>query len=198
MNLLSHLDHPGWINRSTTTCQKIALREVKTGKYDDENEEIVVITTLTSPETYSRSELAACYKKRWSVELDLRSLKTVMGMDILSCKTPDMITKEVWTYILAYNLVRQLISAAAAKHSLEPRQISFTQAMVTLLVFIPLFDRNPPPETRQRYYNAMLKMIAFHRIGNRPGRSESRAVKRRPKQSTKLTKPRGEFKTGKC
>jgi hypothetical protein len=189
---------PSWMDKKTyeTMPKTIALREIKTGIIDEEDEEVVIITTLVCPESYSRSELAACYKKRWNIELDLRSLKSVMGMDILACKTPEMITKELWTYILAYNLVRQLISKSAAKHSLEPRQISFTAAMQTLLAFIPLFDSNPPPETRKRYYDAMLRMIASHRIGNRPGRSEPRLVKRRPKPKTFLTRPRGESRTG--
>ena len=53
---------------------------------------------------------------RWNAELDLRSLKQTMQMDILRCKTPELVRKEIWTHILAYNLIRTIIAQAATKH----------------------------------------------------------------------------------
>ena len=116
-----------------------------------------------------------------------------MRMDILSCKTPDMIEKEVWTYILSYNLVRQLICQAASKHKIEPRTISFTGALQTFNVYQAGF-RFCDAETNRRMYESMLDLIASHRIGNRPGRKEPKAVKRRPKAYAKLTVPREEWR----
>jgi hypothetical protein len=187
---------PQWMDKATygRMPESLTLREVKTGHIDDDGDEVIVATTLLSPEKYSKTELVACSKRRWNVELDLRSMKTVMGMDILSCKTPEMITKEVWTYILAYNLVRQLISRAAEKHNVEPRHISFTGAIQTFVAFLPLFEANPSSADAVRYYEIMLGMISSHRIGNRPNRREPKAVKRRPKPYPRLQRPRSELK----
>jgi hypothetical protein len=133
-------------------------------------------------------------QKREITWLSVVKSRTVMGMDILSCKTPEMITKEVWTYILAYNLVRQLICRAAEKHNTEPRHVSFTGAIQTFVAFLPLFEAKPPQEDAARYYDIMLGMIASHRIGNRPNRREPKAVKRRPKPYPRLQRPRSELK----
>jgi hypothetical protein len=179
---------PTWMDIDTyeKIPNTLKLREVKTGHVDDDGKDIIIVTTLIAPEKYSKTELIACSKQRWNVEIDLRSMKTIMGMDILSCKTPEMIKKEIWTYILVYNLVRQLITRASIEHKLQPRQISFTGAIQTFLAFLPLFYGNPTPTDSQRYFAAMLKSIAYHRIGNRPYRREPRAVKRRSKPFPKL------------
>ncbi len=184
---------PCWMDKTEydSIPSTLTVREVKVDGSGEE--EIVVVTTLIDPVKYSRSELASVYKKRWHIELDLRSIKSVMGMDILSCKTPDMIEKEVWTYILSYNLVRQLICQAASKHKIEPRTISFTGALQTFNVYQAGF-RFCDAETNRRMYESMLDLIASHRIGNRPGRKEPKAVKRRPKAYAKLTVPREEWR----
>jgi len=186
---------PKWMDQDTydSIPDTLSLREMKGDYKDDDGEEVIVVTTLLKPESYPRSEVLAAYRLRWNVELDLRSLKSVMGMDILSCKTPSMIEKEIWTYILAYNLIRQLICQAAAKHSLEPRSISFTGAIQTFNAFLPLFNINQP-EFSKRMYTAMVDMIAQMKIPHRPGRSEPKAVKRRPKAYPRLMTSRSKTK----
>ena len=86
---------------------------------------MIVVTTLLDAEEVTASDLAGLYRARWNAELDLRSLKQTMQMDVLRCKTPELVRKEIWTHILAYNLIRTIIAQAAAKHSVEPRTISF-------------------------------------------------------------------------
>jgi hypothetical protein len=186
---------PKWMDQETydSIPETLELREMKSDHKDEHGDEVIIVTTLLNPETYPRSEVLGAYRLRWNVELDLRSLKTVMGMDILSCKSPEMIEKEVWTYILAYNLIRQLICQAAEKHKVEPRRISFTGAIQTFNAFLPLINVGPP-EFSKRMYDAMIDIIAQHKIPNRPGRSEPKAVKRRPKAYPRLTKPRSQFK----
>jgi hypothetical protein len=183
---------PCWMDKDQYDLipNTLTVREVKVGGSGEED--IIVVSTLIEPERYSRSELASVYKKRWHIELDLRSIKSVMGMDFLSCKTPDMIEKEVWTYILSYNLVRQLICQAAIKHNIEPRTISFTGALQTFNVYQAGFRINDA-ETNNRMHESMLDLIASHRIGNRPGRKEPKAAKRRPKAYPKLTVPRSKW-----
>ena len=113
-------------------------------------------------------------------------------MDFLSCKTPEMVTKQIWTYILAYNLVRELIARAAKKYNLEPRQISFTGAVDAFSVYAPIIGI--VPERTEALFDGMLAAIAYHKIGNRPGRREPRAKKRRPKAQPLLKESREKAK----
>jgi len=87
-----------------------------------------------------KEDLAQLYRARWNVELDLRSIKSTMQMDVLRGKTPELVRKEIWTHILAYNLIRTIMAQAASKHGIEPRTISFKAALQTLEAFRPLID----------------------------------------------------------
>jgi hypothetical protein len=157
---------------------------------------IVVVTTLLDPEQTTKEDLATLYRARWHNELDLRSLKSSMQMGELRCKTPELVRKEVWTHILAYNLIRTLMAQAAARHGVAPRTISFTGAMQTLEAFQPLLDFGATQEaaSRLRLYHDLLDAIATHRVGDRPDRYEPRLKKRRRNNYDWLTKPRAEMK----
>jgi hypothetical protein len=150
---------------------------------------IVVATTLLDAEQFPRDEIAVLYRLRWEAEINLRSLKVAMNMDVLRCQTPDMVRKEIWAHLLAYNLIRTVIAQAAAKHGKHPRQISFTRAMRTLEAFRPAIA-HVPRERLVTLYEQMLTAIASHEIGNRPNRLEPRQRKRRPKPYPLMTKPR--------
>src|SRR5271170_1731039 len=86
---------------------------------------LIVATTLLDAAAFARDDLAQLYRARWNAELDLRSLKQTLQMDVLRCKTPGVVRKELWTHILAYNLIRTIVAQAAIKHGIEPRTISF-------------------------------------------------------------------------
>lgn len=101
---------------------------------------IVVVTTLLDPKRYPKEDLAELYRARWNNELDLRSIKSTMQMDVLRCKTPELVGKEVGTRLLAYNLIRTVMAQAAARHRIEPRSLSFKGALQTLEAFQPLID----------------------------------------------------------
>jgi hypothetical protein len=157
---------------------------------------IVVVTTLLDPKATTKDDLAFLYRARWNNELDLRSIKSTMQMDVLRCKTPDLVRKEVWTHILAYNLLRTMIAQAAVMHSIDPRKISFKGALQTLEAFQPLIalqSRRGAVRRRQLYCH-VLNAIVVHRVGNRPDRFEPRLKKRRPKPYDRLMKPRYEAK----
>jgi len=94
-----------------------------------------LVTTLTDARAVSKPELAALYAARWQVELDLRAIKTVMQMDILRCKTPTMVEKEIAAHLLAYNLVRAVMAQAADRAKLLPRQLSFKAVLQLLNAF---------------------------------------------------------------
>jgi hypothetical protein len=157
---------------------------------------IVVVTTLLDPEQTTKEDLATLYRARWHNELDIRSLKSAMQMGELRCKTPELVRKEVWTHILAYNLIRTVMAQAAAKHDVAPRSISFKGAMQTLEAFQPLLEFGAAQDaaSRLRIYHDLLDAIATHRVGDRPDRYEPRLKKRRRNNYDWLTKPRAEMK----
>jgi len=125
----------------------------------------------------------------WQIEVDIRSVKSTLKMDVLRCKTPEMVRKEVWAHLLAYNLLRTVMAVAAAESQVEPRAISFTGAKQTLTAFAPKREA-ARPQQRAGLVDARLKAVAYHRVGDRPGRWEPRARKRRPKPGKRLTQPR--------
>jgi hypothetical protein len=175
------------------TIREVRIPVVQTGF---RTKSIVVVTTLLDPWQTTKEDLATLYRARWNNELDLRSIKTTMQMRELRCKTPELVRKEVWTHILAYNLIRTMMAQAAAKHGILPRTISFKGTMQTLEAFQPLLElrttRNPAH--RLRVYHYLLDAIATHRVADRPDRYEPRVKKRRRNHYNWLTKPRAEMK----
>lgn len=119
-----------------------------------------------------------------------------MQMDILRCKTPDLVRKEVWTHTLAYNLIRTIMAQAAASHNIEPRTISFKGTLQTLEMFQPLIDFQGHRGTsfRAALYKQLLESVVLHRVADRPDRFEPRKKKRREKRFHNLPKPRHELK----
>ena len=125
-------------------------------------------------------------------EIDLRSIKTQMKMEILRCKTPEMIRKEIWANLLAYNLVRKGMAQAAQEHDILPRQISFASALQTLNEFRTALLHAAAAAERSEMTSRILAAIARHKVGNRPGRCEPRKIKRRPKGYSRLLVPRAQ------
>jgi hypothetical protein len=152
---------------------------------------LVVATTLTDGAVYPKEDIAELYHQRWHVELDIRSIKQTLKMDILSCKSPEMVRKELWVHLLAYNLVRQVQARAALAAEVTPRQLSFAGAVQTLCAFRWLLLA-AEGEWLGWSVRALLLAVATHRVGNRPGRVEPREVKRRPKPHKLLKKPRAQ------
>jgi hypothetical protein len=153
---------------------------------------IIVVTTLLDTEEITKDDLAQLYRARWNAELDLRSLKQTMEMAILRCKTPELVRKEIWTHLLAHNLIRTIIAQAATKHGIEPRSISFKGAIQTLEAFQPVIAIQGQLDSgfRMDLYQQLLDAIAIHRVADRPDRFEPRLRKRRPKHYGFLRKPR--------
>ena len=156
---------------------------------------IIIATTLLDHKQFPTHAFAELYRARWMAELFLRDIKTSMGMDVLRCKTPEMIHKELSMYLIAYNLIRGLMLEAAATHAISPFRISFKGTMATLRQWAPLIaGANTDEPTLLRINQALLVYLARDLIPYRPNRTEPRARKRRPKQYQLLTKPRHLFK----
>ena len=171
---------PYWMSQEAyqTAPASITVREFKAGGK-------IMVSTLTCPKAAPKTELKALYKQRWAVELDIRHIKETLGMNILSCKTPDMALKEIWVYLLAYNLIRLLMAQAAFIAEMIPRQISFKHCLQLWL----LWSQKADTSNDEALY-ALCALMAQQRVGNRPGRIEPRAVKRRLKAYPLLTNPR--------
>jgi len=153
---------------------------------------IVIATTLLDAKEFTKSDLEKLYRARWNAELDLRSLKQTMQMDVLRCKKPELVRKEIWTHILAYNLILTIIAQAASKNSIDPRSVSFKGAIQTLEAFQPVIALQGEHDSafRMNLYHQILDAIASQRVADRPDRYEPRLRKRRPKHYGFLRKPR--------
>ena len=171
--------------------EQMTVREVRVRVYQRgfRVKSLVLVTTLVDAQLYNKQEIAEAFRQRWHVELDLRAIKQTMGMSVLRCKTPQMVKKEVWMHLLAYNLIRTVMARAAEEAGIEPREVSFAGAMQTINAFAPVLEMADAAE-RSRLWDILLRMIARHRVGDRPGRYEPRVVKRRAKPIALLTEPR--------
>ncbi len=153
-----------------------------------------IITTLLDAEEYPASELADLYFQRWDVELFFRDIKTTMGMDILRCKSPDMVRKEILMHLIVYNCIRCLMAEAAAGRDVRVRRISFKGCVQALRQWEPHLNQAKISRYEQlRLVQLLYNSIADNIVPERPGRSEPRAVKRRPKQYQLLNRPRHEM-----
>lgn len=194
---LGHEDHvvhwpkrqrPDWMDRDTylRLPAELAIREVRVrvAQRGFRTRVLVVITTLTDP-TVSAEDIAELYRQRWQAELDLRSVKVTLGMDVLRCQSPEMVRKEVWAHLLAYNLIRTAMAQVASGSGRAPRELSVAGTVQALAALAEVLDTAAG-------YASFVRVVLAYRVGNRPDRVEPRARKRRPKPYPPLTVPRAE------
>ena len=172
---------PDWMSQEdyAQAPDTLTVREFKAGGK-------IMVTTFLCPKEAPKSILKVLYRRRWNIELDLRNIKTTLGMEKLRCKTPEMAIKELWVYLLAYNLIRLLMAQAALLADQVPRQLSFKH---TVQIWVSWQQRGGGTHDAV-VIRALLVLIAEPRVGLRPGRIEPRALKRRQKSYPLLTKPR--------
>ncbi len=172
---------PSWMSQADydQAPESLMAREVYTGGK-------LLVTTLICPKATTKAALKKLYRDRWHVELDLRNIKTTLGMETLSCRTPAMAEKEIWIYLLAYNLIRLLMAQSAFLADRIPRQLSFKHTVQTWIAW----RQNTVNGYDEDKLAGLFILIAQQQVGKRPGRIEPRAVKRRPKSFPFLTKSR--------
>lgn len=180
---------PDWMDEDTYARLPtlLEMREFKSrGK--------VLVTTLLNPKKYSRKDVAKLYSARWTIEVDLRFIKKSLGMEVLRCKTPEMIRKEIASYLLGYNLIRLLMVQAAHHRGVPLRNISFTGTLQALNVFREKF-LHAAKGMLMPLYELFLAAILAKKVGNRPGRIEPRVLKRRKsKKYPYMNKPRQQMR----
>lgn len=175
---------PDWMDEQTyaATPKSLGVREVRVNGW-------VLVTTLLDAHMAPPAEIDRLYRLRWNIEVDLRSIKAEMGMDILRCKSPQMIRKEVAVHLLAYSLVRAVMAQAASLADVLARALSFKGAMQILNAYHQQLRHSAG--ARVSVMSAHVRgALAMLRLPSRPGRVEPRAIKRRPKPHRLLTVPR--------
>jgi hypothetical protein len=190
---------PNWLSQAQWRAlpERLTVRE---GSFSVEvpgfrTQAVILATTLLDHRQFPAHALAELYARRWKAELYLRDIKITLGMDLLRCKTPGMVHKELGMHLIAYNLIRALMLQAANEHGLSPLRLSFKGACATVRHWAPLLAAPGLDASRRNALdNALRLTIARDLIPNRPNRTEPRAKKRRPKNYQLLTEPRHVFK----
>ncbi|MDB5334976.1 MAG: transposase family protein [Planctomycetaceae bacterium] len=186
---------PEWLDQETYNRlpAELEVREVQVNVAIPgfRTESLVVVTSLLDPQEVSAKAVADLYRERWHVELHLRDIKTMMQLDVLRRKTPERVRQELWTGLLAYNLIRQSMLQSAAVKRCRPRTLSFT-ASLQMLANQWLIAATLPSRSSAHARMVTVRLIngCAHRVGNRSDRVEPRAVKRRPAPLALLTVPR--------
>lgn len=168
---------PEWMSQEEFDAKpdEFTIRELKVGGK-------ILITTMLCAKKHPPKMIKNLYKHRWHIEVDFRNIKITLGLKTFSCKTPEMILKEMWVYFLAYNLIRSLMLASALYNALLPRQISFKHTLQLLASY--------SSKSHTIAYESLLLLVGKKRIGNREGRVEPRAIKRRHNDYPLLMKQR--------
>ena len=187
---------PEWLDRETydSLPEQLEVREidVRVNIPGFRTESLVVVTSLLDNKVDTHSDIAALYRRRWVIELELRDIKTTMDLDVLRRTRPESVRQELWTGLLAYNLIRQSLLQSALASGRQPYQLSFASALQMLANTWVLAAL--PSQTTVSIRERLIALRIFnghtHRVANRPNRVEPRAVKRRPSPLALLTELR--------
>lgn len=182
---------PAWMSQEAydSLPDNLTLREVRVRVKQQgfRTKVLLVVTTLLDPQQYPIEEIAKLYRCRWQAELNLRSLKIVLQMDHLRCKTPHRVRNEFYMHLIGYNLIRRVMAVAAFASGIEPWTVSFKGTLQTLNNLLPLLSARISTD---QWCSVLLHAVATHVVGNRPDRYEPRLRKRRPKKYKLLREPR--------
>lgn len=156
--------------------------------------EIILVTTLVDPKCYPKAKLAQLYQRRWqATQVNLKHLKTTLKMEMIGAKTPEMVHKEIWIHLLAYNLLRTLMWQSAQQTEALPLRISLQGTRQQFNQFSPQLAQ-ATDKNRRRLYTTLLAVISSQLVPLRPNRVEPRVVKRRPKPFPRMQQPRSVLK----
>jgi hypothetical protein len=187
---------PDWMERATYDdlpgTMEVRVVRVHVDRRGFRTRVLDLVTTLLDAEVYTRNDLASLYRRRWDAELNLRSIKVVLDLDVLRCKAPESVRKEIWMGLLGYNVIRAVMAEAAGAHGRMPHRLSFKGALQTVLAHAEALREEAGQ--RRRLWKILLESVANDEVGHRPDRVEPRARKRRPKPYPLLMVPRKEAK----
>ena len=175
--------------------EKLRVREVRivVEQKGFRSKTLDIVTTLLDATFYTKAAIASLYRRRWSIELNFRHIKTTLGMELLRTKTPEMAKKEILIYMLAYNLIRSLIWTAKQIYHIDIERISFkgtVQHLSSLAPYLAVAGQS----NYAVLYEQLIYLVANEEVPDRPGRIEPRVIKRRPKPFPLMTQPRSQLK----
>ena len=156
--------------------------------------QITVVTTLLDPQLYPAAEILRAYLRRWRLEMCLDDLKTTLGMNVLSCKSPAMVRKEMLTHLIAHNLLRYAMIEAAVQYGAELERISFKGTLDALRQFTQAMAQARSKRKRNELWDCLQRTLASDLLPFRPNRREPRAIKLRSQKYDRLTTPRHKYK----
>jgi hypothetical protein len=156
--------------------------------------QVTVVTTLLDPQAYPAAEILQAYRRRWRLEMCLDDLKTTLQMDRLRSRSPGMLQKEVYTHLIAHNLIRCLMGQAATEHGVPLERLSFKGSLDAVRHYAEAMAQAPSRKKRQELWAALLRTLAHDLVPERPGRREPRAVKRKRNKYPRLSAPRKKFR----
>lgn len=203
-DLLIQWDRPRWNNGNSYTAEALEqtpnalpLRQIKVTIKEPgfRTQSLHLVTTLTDPEAYPAQQLIELYRRRWQVELYFRDIKSTMGMDVLRCRKPGLVENEILMHLIVYNSLRWIMIKAQSRFSDSGARISFKASMQAIRQWEPMTI--PQHMTAQQLLQQsanLLWAIAAATVPDRPGRSEPRCLKKRPKQFQRMTHPRAIMK----
>lgn len=190
---------PNWLTDEefSKLPSTLVLRELRVEKTRPgfRSKKIDILTSLLDVELFSKAELAGLFRQRWHAELDLQAIKVTLQMDVLRCKTPSMVRKEIWAHVLGYNLIRSLMSATAFACGVRVRELSFKAMQQLLSAFWHSIVSSTSREQIARLYEAITKSMATQIVGKRPNRFEPRKKKRHEKPYPAMKLTRGKERT---
>lgn len=169
--------------------------KIKVARKGYRPQEFYIATTLLDPDKYPASELASMYFKRWNVELYFRDLKTTLGMDVLRCRTPDMVLKEITMYFIVYNIIKLINYESIDVKEKIADSISFKSSVQVLNYYANnVTETLLKGKSATANLNTIVDKIKGYKLYKQEGRFEPRVVKRRPKPFKLLVKPRSDLK----
>lgn len=182
---------PAWMTRQEYRRQPLTLTlrlvDVQVSQPGCRTKTFTIATTITDRKAYPARWIAAVYQSRWLIELDIRSIKCSLGMDILRAKSPAMVLTELWSCLLAYNLIRLKMLQSSLATGRDPRSLSFTTTQQMLAASWLL---GAVTQTTEELATLGQQVPCSERVGHRIGRTEPRANKRRTKVLALLKQPR--------
>jgi hypothetical protein len=154
---------------------------------------LTLVTTLLDPKAYPAREILQAYLRRGRLELCLDDIKTTLGMEMLRGRSPEMLRKEVYTHLIAPNLIRCTMAEAALEPAVPLERISFKGTLDALRQFTQAMSQARTKKKRSELWATLLKTLADDLVPDRPERRESRAVKRVKNKYPRLSVPRHLF-----
>jgi hypothetical protein len=190
--------HSPWMSRVQWQAlpATLTLRAVKSSLYQKgfRVRQVILITTLLDPKSYPAEEILQAYLRRWRLEMCLDDLKTTLHMESLRSRSPEMAQKELWTRLIAHNLVRCAMAQAAAEHNVPLERISFKGSLDCVRQFSQAMAQAKSNRKRRLLWTELLRTLAADLVPERLGRREPRAVKRKRNKYPRLACPRSKFR----